>query len=61
MAEHPFYCRCGLAFTTVCLGVKTPVASWCSMVQRCDKRDVGFAFLRVTCNAGDERCVVRDA
>src|SRR5258707_1301680 len=26
-------CRCGLAFT-VCLGVVTPVASWCSMVQR---------------------------
>src|SRR6267142_3949940 len=25
-------CRCGLAFT-VCLGVVTPVASWCSMVQ----------------------------
>ena len=27
------FCRCGLAFT-VCLGVVTPVASWCSMVQR---------------------------
>src|SRR6267378_7845852 len=51
-------CRCGLAFT-VCLGVVTPVASWCSMVQR-DARWCNGAtarrrlrVLRVTCNAGD--------
>src|SRR5258708_3415951 len=55
-------CRCGLAFT-VCLGVVTPVASWCSMVQRdapwCNgatARRSASRVLRVTCHAGDVRC-----
>src|SRR5712671_1252049 len=53
--------RCGLAFT-VCLGVVTPVASWCSMVQRdapwCNGATATrrLRVLRVTCNAGDVPC-----
>jgi hypothetical protein len=53
--------RCGLAFTPFVSG-ETPVASWCSMVQswcsmvqRCDS-ETSLRVLRVTCNAGDERC-----
>ena len=46
--------RCGLAFTPFVSGVR-PVASWCSMVQRCDS-ETSLRVLRVTCNAGDERC-----
>jgi len=48
MAEHPFM-PVRTSFH-VCLGVVTPVASWCSMVQRdahgatVRQRDVGFAF-----------------
>jgi hypothetical protein len=54
-------CRCGLAFI-VCLGVVTPDASWCSMVQRdapwCNGATARrrLRVLRVTCNAGDVRC-----
>jgi hypothetical protein len=54
-------CRCRLAFT-VCLGVVTPVASWCSMVQRdapwCNGATARrrLRVLRVTCNVGDVRC-----
>src|SRR5258705_8008630 len=53
--------RCGLAFTPFVSG-ETPVASWCSMVQRdapwCNGATARrrLRVLRVTCNVGDVRC-----
>jgi len=59
MAEHPFM-PVRTSFHTVCLGVKTPVAfvvlHGATVVLHgatVRQRDVGFAFLRVTCNAGE--------